>query len=193
MIRIVLSAFLICFTAIYSLVYNVVEAHKQDKIDNFSKIVEDPEKKTIIQLYQTKPLVVSDKGLDCLARNIFFEAGTENELGKYAVGQVTINRLRHGYWGDTLCEVVYYKGQFSWTNSRRLRNARVEGQNWEDSYRVAEAMLSGIRVRDLETALFYHADYVNPFWKMEKSQVAQVGRHIFYERAEGSWLRVVND
>ena len=185
-IRVVISAFVIVFVTIYAVTETAIQQYQSPKI----KVVEHNE--NVIQLYQTKPLYTSDKQLDCLARNIFFEAGTENELGKYAVGQVTINRLYHGYWGNTLCEVIYAKGQFSWTNSRRLRNARVEGQNWEDSYRVAEAMLSGIRVRDLETALFYHADYVNPFWKMEETQIAKVGRHIFYEQAEGSWLRIID-
>lgn len=188
-IRVVISMVAIVFTAIYAMANMVVDQHKQDN----PKVVVKEKDKNVIQLYQTKSLYTSDKQLDCLARNIFFEAGTENELGKYAVGQVTINRMYHGYWGNSICEVVYAKKQFSWTNSRRLLNAKVEGQNWEDSYRVAEAMLSGIRVRNLEKALFYHADYVNPFWKMEETQIAKVGRHIFYERAEGSWLRVIGD
>lgn len=186
-IRVIISLFAIVFVAIYAITESAV--HHYNEENPKVRLVEDG--RQIITLYQTNPLAVTDKELDCLARNIFFESGTENELGKYAVGQVTINRLKNGYWGQNLCEVVYYKGQFSWTKSRRLKTARVEGQNWEDSYRVAEAMIKGIRVRDLETALFYHADYVNPFWKLEKSQVAQVGRHIFYERAEGSWLQVI--
>ena len=188
--RVIVSIVAIIFTAIYAISHTVVEKHKKDN----PKVIPVMEKdKNVIQLYQTKPLYTSNKQLDCLARNIFFEAGTEDQLGKYAVGQVTLNRLYHGYWGNTICEVVYAKAQFSWTNSKKLRNARVQGQNWEDSYRVAESMLSGVRVRNLEKALFYHADYVNPFWKMEETQIAKYGRHVFYERAEGSWLRVISD
>jgi spore germination cell wall hydrolase CwlJ-like protein len=52
------------------------------------------------------------------------------------------------------------------------------------------SMINGIRVRNLETALFYHADYINPFWKLSESKIAKIGKHIFYERAEGSWLAV---
>lgn len=187
-IRLIISCVAIVLTAICAVVNTVIENHNLDN----PKVVVKQVDKNVIQLYQVKPLHTSDKQLDCLARNIFFEAGTENELGKYAVGQVTMNRLYHGYWGNTICEVVYAKKQFSWTNSRKLQNAQIKGQNWEDSYRVAEAMLSGIRVRNLEKALFYHADYVNPFWKLEESQIAKVGRHVFYEQAEGSWLRVID-
>jgi spore germination cell wall hydrolase CwlJ-like protein len=32
-------------------------------------------------------------------------------------------------------------------------------------------------------ALFYHADYVNPRWKLEKTAV--IGRHIFYKERDG--------
>jgi len=126
----------------------------------------------------------------CMTQNIFFEAGTEDVMGKYAVAQVTINRLELGYWGDTICKVVYSKNQFSWTNSRRLRTAKIEGRNWEASYKVALAVFDGMRVRNLEKALFYHADYVNPFWKDSGSKIMKIGRHIFYSRAEGSWLEV---
>jgi spore germination cell wall hydrolase CwlJ-like protein len=101
-----------------------------------------------------------------------------------------LNRLKVGYWGNSICKVVYSKDQFSWTKSKKLRNSKVRGENWEESYHVALSMINGIRVRNLETALFYHADYINPFWKLSESKIAKIGKHIFYERAEGSWLAV---
>ena len=52
---------------------------------------------------------------DCLARNIYHEAGVEPTVGKYAVAQVTLNRLKDGRWGRDICSVVYSKAQFSWT------------------------------------------------------------------------------
>ena len=32
-------------------------------------------------------------------------------------------------------------------------------------------------------ALYYHADYVNPRWKLQKT--ATIGRHIFYKERDG--------
>lgn len=185
-IRVIISVMAIVFTAIYAVSYQVVEQTKKPEI----KIVESKEDRNVIQLYQTLKMHVTDQEVMCLARNIFFEAGIEDRLGKYAVGQVTINRLNHGYWGNTICDVVYSKAQFSWTKSKKLKRAKVYGENWEESYHVALSMVNGIRVRNLEKALFYHATYVNPFWKLSESKVAQIGKHIFYERAEGSWLAV---
>jgi len=185
-VRVIISVVAIIFTLIYTITNHVVEQAKKPEI----KIVESKPDRNVIQLYQTNKMHVKDKQVMCLARNIFFEAGIEDRLGKYAVGQVTINRLNHGYWGNTICDVVYSKAQFSWTKSKKLRRAKVRGENWEESYHVALAMINGIRVRNLERALFYHATYVNPFWTLSESKVAQIGKHIFYERAEGSWLAI---
>jgi spore germination cell wall hydrolase CwlJ-like protein len=144
-----------------------------------------------IRLSQSnKTIPHTKKDIHCMTQNIFFEAGTEDDMGKYAVAQVTVNRLELGYWGSSICKVVYSKGQFSWTDSRRLRTAKVEGKNWEESYKVAISVLDGMRVRNLEKALFYHADYVNPFWTDPRSMITKIGQHIFYARAEGSWLAV---
>ena len=82
-----------------------------------SNIQETPE---LVLFKETKPFKYSSKELDCLARNIFFEAGTEDTMGKYAVAQVTLNRVSNGYWGHNVCAVVYSPNQFSWTNDREL-------------------------------------------------------------------------
>jgi len=187
-IRVIITLTAIVLTAIYA----IVETVSQDIPQRADKVV-DLESDRVFIYQSNQKINYSTEDLECLTRNIFFEAGVENRLGKYAVGQVTLNRLNHGYWGKTICSVVYSKDQFSWTKSRRLRTAKVEGQNWEDSYRVAQSMLHGMRIKNLETALFYHADYVNPFWKHQDSEIGQVGRHIFYAQAEGSWLKVLEE
>ena len=49
---------------------------------------------------------LSSKDIDCLAKNIYYEAGSEPEEGKVAVDMVTINRVRDGRFGKTVCSVV---------------------------------------------------------------------------------------
>ena len=51
--------------------------------------------------------------LDCLARNIYYEAGLESEEGKVAVGLVTINRSNDEKYPHTICGVVNQKTVFS--------------------------------------------------------------------------------
>ena len=53
--------------------------------------------------------VIDLKELQCLARNIFFEAANEPEEGKVAVGLVTLNRVQDGRFAGTVCGVVDQK------------------------------------------------------------------------------------
>ena len=114
---------------------------------------------------------------DCLAKNIYYEAGIETIEGKFAVAQVTINRLKAQRWGNSICKVVHSPSQFSWT----LRKQHMpKGPGWAESRAVAAAVLNGARVRPLLTAHHYHADYVRPKWASRVAKIQQIGRHIFY-------------
>lgn len=120
---------------------------------------------------------------ECLARNIYYEAGVEDKIGKFAVAQVTLNRLKEGRWGKDICRVVYAKSQFSWTLDRKKRNAVPRGPLWESSKEVASKVLKeGYRVKGLEESTFYHADYVQPVWRRSVVKIQQIGTHIFYKK-----------
>jgi spore germination cell wall hydrolase CwlJ-like protein len=49
---------------------------------------------------------LSDRDVECLARNIFYESGGEPTEGKIAVGIVTVNRSQDPRFGQSVCEVV---------------------------------------------------------------------------------------
>lgn len=49
---------------------------------------------------------LSDRDVECMARNIFYEAGAESKEGKIAVAQVTLNRAQDPRFGRSVCEVV---------------------------------------------------------------------------------------
>lgn len=53
--------------------------------------------------------MISLKDLECLARNIYYEAGGESEEGKVAVGLVTLNRVNSGRYPNSVCGVVHQK------------------------------------------------------------------------------------
>ena len=125
--------------------------------------------------------------LDCLARNIYHEAGYEPFEGKVAVAQVTINRTESGEFPSDICGVVYQKNivyqkvlcQFSWYCTAAGSQKPMNGPVYTESMEVAKkVLLEGFRLRDLNNALYYHADYVNPGWG--KTPIAKIGHHIFY-------------
>lgn len=138
-----------------------------------------------------KPFVVKGQKVkataadrECLAKNIYHEAGVESAAGKYAVAQVTINRLREGRWGNTICKVVYAKAQFSWTLSAKKRAEQPKGQLWKDSKQIADWVIDhGHEVPSLKSSTYYHATYVKPHWVKTVARVQQIGQHIFYTKA----------
>lgn len=132
-------------------------------------------------------VAVREQQLACLARNIYYEAGTEPFEGKVAVAQVTINRVESGMFPADICKVVYEKNliygkvlcQFSWYCDRAATVRPISNEVYTESMEVAKkVLLEGFRLPGLYTAMYYHADYVNPGWRREK--VAKIGRHIFY-------------
>ena len=66
---------------------------------------------------------MSDKDVECLARNIFYESGSEPTEGKIAVGIVTVNRAQDPRFGRSVCEVV--KARTVVTKIREVRKTEV--------------------------------------------------------------------
>lgn len=127
------------------------------------------------------------KQLDCLARNIYYEAGGEPFEGKVAVAQVTINRAESAHFPSEICQVVYQKNivyekvlcQFSWYCDSASLKKPMNGAMYTESMEVAKkVLLEGFRLPSIKNALYFHGDYVNPKWG--KQPVAKIGRHIFY-------------
>jgi spore germination cell wall hydrolase CwlJ-like protein len=123
------------------------------------------------------------KEIDCLAKNIYYEAANEPYEGKLAVAQVTLNRTNTNGYPSSVCDVVYQKTngtcQFTWTcdTVHRIKERYL----WEEAQYIAKKALTSQVTHDKlaeDNALFYHADYVNPGWKYKR--LTKIGRHIFY-------------
>lgn len=148
----------------------------------------------------TKPLKSSiDMSIDlddleCLAQNIYFEAGTEPTVGKLAVALVTLNRVKHSDFPNNICDVVYqsyrykngipikYKCQFSWYCDGKP-DIPYKGVQWYISVEVARVVMKHHNtIPDITMgAKYYHAVYVNPYWNKHFTKVIKIGRHIFYQ------------
>ena len=147
----------------------------------------------------SKSLVVDDKEVTCMAKNIFFEAAVESTAGKLAVAHVTLNRVDHKRFPNSVCEVVYegphYTGangemypvrdrcQFSWYCDGKGDDPRPGSGLWEDAQELAKYVL--LRQEELpditDGALFYHASYINvPNGWNKKKVTTKIDTHIFY-------------
>ena len=147
----------------------------------------------------TKNLLVDEKEVLCMAKNIFFEAAVESTAGKLAVAQVTLNRVNSKYYPNTVCGVVYEgphytasnglqlpvrdRCQFSWYCDGKGDEPRIESRLWTSTQELAKYVL--LRQDELpditDGALHYHADYITaPRWAGRKHKTAKIDTHIFY-------------
>ncbi len=138
--------------------------------------------------YEAVKVAQLRKDLDCLALNIYREGGYEPVEGRIAIAQVTMNRVASSDFPNDICGVVYQKNkvvskvvcQFSWYCDSKHRNRPVNPEAYAESYEVAKKVyLEGFRLDGLKEALYYHADYVKPRWKLER--IGKIGTHIFYK------------
>ena len=164
-----------------ALVLSLVISVTQAKFDHLRASIAAQDESTITA--QTRM-----KQLDCLTRNIYWEAASEPFEGKVAVAQVTMNRVNDGRFGNDVCGVVYQKNvvyekvicQFSWACENAHKVKPVYPKLWTESEEAAKkVLLENFRLPSLTNAMYYHASYVNPGWRKQK--IAQIGQHIFYK------------
>jgi spore germination cell wall hydrolase CwlJ-like protein len=157
---------------------------QQVTISKFTKLKES-------QMLTSQDVVtvkMRENQLECLAMNIYREAGHESFEGKVAVAQVTMNRASHPLFPKDVCGVVYQKSvfvdkvvcQFSWYCETATKARPINKVAYNESMSVAKkVLLEGFRLDTMKEALYYHANYVNPQWNLEK--IGSIGNHIFYK------------
>lgn len=137
----------------------------------------------------------------CLAENIYFEARGEELKGQYAVAAVTLNRVNHPKYPDTVCEVVKQKTKikgadkhvcaFSWycDNKRTISFRNKDGsvnQLAVDQFHVASIVALTTmygEVKDVTNgATNFHNPHVStPTWASTMRRTSSIGNHHFYK------------
>lgn len=127
--------------------------------------------------------------IECLAKNVYYEAAGESFDGRVAVAAVTVNRADSD--ASKVCDTVYFKAinptthkkeaAFSWTLGAKWRaKGPINIKAMEECILIARAVLAGeLHSRFDSNVKHYHTAAVNPQWKLEF--VAQVGHHLFYK------------
>lgn len=133
---------------------------------------------------------VLNRQLECLARNVYYEANGEGFEGKLAVAQVTLNRMLSRIYPNNICAVISQSTtvnsqkvcQFHWyCDPRKNKNRKIEEDS--ESYEAARmVLLDGHRMEELTGVFFFHSTktYINPRWPHYVA--AKIGNHVFYKR-----------
>jgi hypothetical protein len=129
-----------------------------------------------------------DKELRCLALNIYFEARGESDAGRSAVGHVVMNRVSDPRFPTTVCgviqqggETVRHRCQFSWWCDGRS-DRPLDRRSWAAAETIARNVYWGLSEDPTRGALWYHADYVAPYWSKAFAKGPTIGRHVFYQQ-----------
>ena len=121
--------------------------------------------------------------LKCLSDMIYHEARGESESGQLAVAIVTINRAKSGKYPANLCNVIYQKGQYTWTrrgvdiNNKSVYNKISElGKEIYQDYHINDKLPNNLKY--LESALFFSK---GGFKDKSLKFLAKIGNHKFYK------------
>lgn len=121
-----------------------------------------------------------EQQVDCMAKNIYYEAPDEPYEGKLAVATVTMNRVANSYYPNTVCEVVYQPWQFSWTMVKGLRPIR-KLHVFDEALRIARQVIyDNKRLTSIRNSMFYHNQTVTPKWSFDMFPIQRIGGHTFY-------------
>lgn len=114
----------------------------------------------------------------CLASAVYFEAKGESLAGQLAVARVVLARANSGRFANTLCGVVFQKGQFSFVRGASLPPIRTDSMHWRNAVAISNIALDNAWKSPVEGALFFHARHVSPGWRL--TRIGSVDNHIFY-------------
>ena len=131
---------------------------------------------TVADLRSSDP---GSRELECLAVGIYFESKSEPLAGQLAVGQVIANRANSGRrFPQSYCGVLFQRGQFSFVRGGSWPAVKRSSRQWQNAVAVAKIVDQELHSSPVGGALFFHARYVSPRWRLKR--VASIGNHVFY-------------
>lgn len=115
--------------------------------------------------------------LECMAKVVMHEAGSEPHDGQVAVAQTLVNRVSR-HIGGSICEVANQPGQFFKTATY---NPDRGGNMWAGAMAVSRAVLTGAEDDVAPGAIFFRAasQRASGFFRT-RQRIASVGSQIFY-------------
>ena len=122
---------------------------------------------------------LEDQEYQVLLKIVEAEAGCEDTAGRMLVANVVMNRVRNGYFPNTVTEVVYQRqdgtAQFSPVSDGRIDTVNV-------SQGTIDAVARVMNGEDIsQGALFFRSVRSRSGWFDQKlSRVLEHGNHIFY-------------
>ena len=147
-----------------------IEAEAQAKAAEEAARIEAEAQQAALAAQAAQTAAISAEELKLLANIIYCEAGSESYVGKVAVGNVIMNRVKSASQPNTITGVVYAKGQFSPVRNGSLQRALSSDKADAACYQAAIEALAG--AQPVGGKLFFRRN------NGRSGQV--IGHHVFY-------------
>jgi len=177
-----------------------------DNIDQIHPTIQSPTKSIPLEQPLSPPLsstkaapedpIYEEREIECLALNSYFEARNQSLAGQIAVAQVVLNRVRSKDYPDTICDVIQqgptyenWKGNilpvrnqchFSWWCDGKSDIPQDE-ETYQNILNLVTQIIQDKPIDITEGSLYYHADYVKPYWVPTLERTLVIDNHIFYK------------
>ena len=167
----------------------LVEAIQNEVVTEDNVETEIPTEETVEQVVMEETpealtgnsFSLEDQEYQVLLKIVEAEAGCEDTEGRMLVANVVMNRVRNGYFPNTVTEVVYQRqdgtAQFSPVSDGRIDTVNV-------SQGTIDAVARVMNGEDIsQGALFFRSVRSRSGWFDQKlSRVLEHGNHIFYTK-----------
>ena len=114
-----------------------------------------------------------------LSLNIYHEARSEPDKGKFAVALTTLNRVRDSRYPSDIKGVVTQKDQFSWYWDGKS-DKTPDIHSWNKSLYISIITMLVYNHMETENYLWYHNNTVTPTWSKKLKKLFKIGKHQFY-------------
>jgi len=119
----------------------------------------------------------SSRDVECMAKNIYFEARGEGLEGMLMIADVTLNRASNPKFPSTICGVVNERNQFSWVP----RNPPINNKSkYREIVKLSEDILSGKKSTLNTNALYFKRTGSRSSFHDRRPFERRVGNHDFY-------------
>ena len=176
--------------------------------DTVEPVVEVPQEETVISPESESHLsplnlqetltqaTYTERDLECLALNSYFEARGEGLAGQIAVAQVVMNRVESDRFPNTICQVIYqgptytnwkgnevpvrYKCHFSWWCDGKS-DIPKDMELYESILDMITRMVEQETLDITSGSVYYHSVEVSPWWAKHYNKLMTIDNHIFYK------------
>ena len=162
----------------YGSVTSIYDKHTDIAYNNIAEpiIVENTSTNTveIVEKEVEKAYEICETDKEIITKLVYLVARGECYDGKKAVISIVLNRLESGYWGDTITDVVYAKGQF--TPAKLINSTYIDKENntWNECIKAVDEVITYGSTLP-KYVLYFRSDYYFS-WAKEYNNI---GNHYF--------------